>query len=387
MSPKKKILIFTSTFPRWQNDTDPPFVFELARRLTTRFEVHVLAPAYPGAKDAELMEDIHVRRFHYFIPFWEKLAGGIGMLPTLKSTPLYYFQVPFFLAGACLALRRMIRQIHPDILHAHWVIPQGLVAALHRDLFGAVSKLVVTAHGGDIFGLKRLGFLKRFVLNRADCITVVSNAVQQEVLKFNLSASPSLDVIPMGVDSSRFSPDKKNSALRKKYDIRGPFLLFVGRLTEKKGVRYLIDAMPYVLSKYPDARLLIVGSGELEGELKQRSMHLGSSICFTGAVPNEALAEYYATADLFIMPSVVAGDGDREGFGLVCVEAAMSGCTVVAFDIPAVKDILGQDYTYYANSETLGAVIVNAIQHPEKVDVSRFDWSVICEKYTQLYLS
>ena len=81
---KPRILVFTSTFPRWQNDTDPPFVYELCKRLTDDFDVHVLTPHYPGAKYEEIFCGVTVRRYRYFLPKFEKLAGSVGILPTLR---------------------------------------------------------------------------------------------------------------------------------------------------------------------------------------------------------------------------------------------------------------------------------------------------------------
>lgn len=378
---KKRLLVFASTFPRWLGDTNPPFVFELSKRLTSQFEVHVLTPSYPGAKKNEVMEACHVHRFHYFIPAFEKLAGSGGILPILKKNKFNWFLVPFFLIGSFFAFASLYRLIKPSSVHAHWIIPQGLVVAVYKTLFGMKARFVITSHGGDIFGLKKLNFLKKWVLSKADHLTVVSNAIKKEVstLKVNVPTS----VIPMGVDSEKFHPSKRDLSLKKKYGIKGPFLLFVGRLTEKKGVRYLISAMPAVVKKHPLAKLLIVGSGELEKELKEltASLRMNDHIVFVGAVVNAQLPVFYATADVFVAPSIIASNGDREGFGLVFVEAGMSGCTVVASDTPAVKDIFGEKYSYYSNTASLSAVILKALSKPISVDLKRFDWRVISRRY------
>ena len=94
---KKKLLVTTSTFPRWENDTDPPFVYELSRRLANSFDITVLAPNYPGALTREEMSGIQVHRFRYFFKKLEILAGSEGILPTLKKNVLFNFLVPFFL--------------------------------------------------------------------------------------------------------------------------------------------------------------------------------------------------------------------------------------------------------------------------------------------------
>ncbi len=109
---KKKLLVVSSTFPRcqesmilehdqeqqfltWRNDTIPPFVYELSKRLTDDFDVYVLAPHYPGAKTFEIMDNMKVYRFRYFLEKYQKLAGNTAILPTLKKNKLFYFQVPF----------------------------------------------------------------------------------------------------------------------------------------------------------------------------------------------------------------------------------------------------------------------------------------------------
>ena len=101
---KKNLLIVTSTFPRWKNDTDPPFVFELAKRLTDAFNINVLAPNYPDALDEETIEGLKVHRFRYFLKNLEILAGSEGILPTLKKNKLFYLLVPFFILAEFFAL-------------------------------------------------------------------------------------------------------------------------------------------------------------------------------------------------------------------------------------------------------------------------------------------
>ncbi len=72
----------------------------------------------------------------------------------------------------------------------------------------------------------------------------------------------------MGVDTTRFHAGRRDEKLRGRLGARGPLVLFVGRLAEKKGVRYLLEAMPKVIEKFPDTTLVIVGDGSLRGELE-----------------------------------------------------------------------------------------------------------------------
>jgi glycosyltransferase involved in cell wall biosynthesis len=396
---KKKLLVTTSTFPRWENDTDPPFVYELSRRLANSFDITVLAPNYPGALTREEMSGIQVHRFRYFFKKLEILAGSEGILPTLKKNVSFNLLVPFFLLGEFLALVKLTRKIKPDIIHAHWILPQGFIAALAKKITGV--PFVVTTHGGDIYGLQGrfATTLKRYALHKAAHVTVVSKDIQQTIKK-KFGENILTEVISMGVDSQLFNPDKKDDQLRRKYGITGPFLLFVGRLTEKKGVRYLIEAMPEVLKTFPESKLLIIGTGELRQELSRlvNSLGLQERVIFTGAISNNELPKYFATADIFIGPSTQAKGGDTEGFGLTFVEAAMSGCIVIGTDVGGIGDIIEHGKTGFLVKEKDPAAITdtlcNILQQSDSLSdmktaarqkmISKFDWQVIAEKYQKV---
>ena len=396
---KKKLLVTTSTFPRWKNDTDPPFVYELSRRLARHFDITVLTPNYPGALASEKMAGLQVHRFRYFFKKLELLAGSEGILPTLKKKPLFNLLVPFFLLGELRALLKLTRETKPDIIHAHWILPQGFIAALAKKITGV--PYIVTTHGGDIYGMqgKFATALKRYALHNAAHVTVVSKDIRQ-IIKQKFGEDILTEVISMGVDSQLFHPDRKSPALREKYKISGPFLLFVGRLTEKKGARYLVEAMPAVLKNFPESKLLIIGTGELHQELILLSESLGlqDSVIFTGAIPNNELPEYFATADIFIGPSIQAAGGDTEGFGLTFVEAAMSGCIVVASDVGGISDIIKDGKTGYLVREKDPAAIADALctilkqtdilsdirTAARQKMISQFDWQVIADQYAKV---
>ncbi len=399
---KKKLLVTTSTFPRWENDTDPPFVYELSRRLANSFDITVLAPNYPGALTREEMSGIQVHRFRYFFKKLEILAGSEGILPTLKKNVSFNLLVPFFLLGEFLALVKLTRKIKPDIIHAHWILPQGFIAALAKKITGV--PFVVTTHGGDIYGLqgKFATALKRYALHNAAHVTVVSKDIQQTIIK-KFGKNILTGVISMGVDSQLFHPDKKDLSLREKNKISGPFLLFVGRLTEKKGVRYLIEAMVSVLKNSPETKLMLIGTGELHHELSRLVVSLGlqENVIFTGAIPNNELPKYFATADIFIGPSIQAEGGDTEGLGLTFVEAGMSGCIVIGTDVGGIGDIIEHGKTGFLikekDSKAIADVLVSILGDKQKLAgirenarkkmVSQFDWQSIADQYAVLLKS
>lgn len=401
MPTKKKLLILSSTFPRWAGDTLPPFVYELSRRLLDAFEVHVLAPASPGALDSEIMAGVHVHRFHYFLRRYEKLAGSGGILPALRRNKAFYFQVPFYLAGLRRAVERMVREIAPDVVHAHWLVPQGAIAA--SVCRTADVPYVVTAHGADVFGLQMAAgrAAKRYALRHAAAVTAVSRPLASEIVKIYPDCSAPR-IISMGVDAARFKRDAALSHVRAQFSPKGPLLLFVGRLEEKKGVGYLIEAMPPILEKFPSATLLIVGTGSLEPSLKNlsRSLNLEDSIIFAGSVQNNDLPAYYSAADVFIGPSVRTPGGDTEGLGLTFIEAGLSGCALVGSDVGGIPDLIRDGETGLLVPEKDGAAIAHAVMRllgdpafarrlameARSVFERDYDWGIVSAKYAELLL-
>jgi len=398
---KKNLLIVTSTFPRWKNDTDPPFVFELAKRLKGDFNVSVLTPNYPGALSYENMEGIGVHRFRYFLKGYEKLAGSEGILPTLKKNRLFYLIVPFFILAEFGALLKLVKKTKPHVIHAHWILPQGFVAALAHKITRV--PFVLTTHGADIYGLqgKFVSTLKGFALKKAATVTVVSKDIEKTI-NTKFSKDIHTEIIPMGVDSALFHPEKKDSQIRKKFGIKGPFLLYVGRLSEKKGVKYLLEALPLVLEQFPDCKLLIIGTGELSRSLKQQadSLNLKNKVIFTGAIPNNELPSYFASADIFVGPSIKAEGGDTEGFGLTFVEAAMSGCAVVGTNVGGISDIIQDGETGFLvqekNSQAIADTLIKFLENQKQFNnlkilarermVHKFDWQSISDKYARILI-
>lgn len=383
---KKKVLVFASTFPRWKKDTIPPFVYELSKRLTKDFDVTVLTPSFPGAKEEEKMEGMKVKRFHYYLGKGETLASNEGILPALKKSKLNYLKIPFFMLGEFFALRRQVKEDRPDVVHAHWIIPQGFVAALIKKMYGV--RYVVTSHGSDIMGLKGFKGIKKFVLRNAERVTVVSNALKKKI-KDEIDADVKVDVIPMGIDTSLFSPKKKDNSIKKKYGVNDKFLLFVGRLAPEKGVDVLIESMPEVVREFPRAKLLIIGKGTLEDELKKRAkeLKLNDNVKFVGWVDNKELPGYYATADVFVSPS------RREGSPVSYYEALACGAPLVVGDLPISKELVGKERGFVVRQEDskdladkLKKVLAKKFSSNllSRFARERADWENVAKKYVEV---
>jgi glycosyltransferase involved in cell wall biosynthesis len=346
-SASMRVLVLASTFPRWAGDTEPPFVYNLSRRLAERFQITVLAPHAAHARRQERMDGMDVHRFRYFWPERSQQLAYGGMLPNLRRNRWLWAQVPFFLTAELIAAVRLIRSRKIDVIHAHWLVPQGLVAALA----GLITRrpVVVTAHGADVYGLRGgvTSTIKRWILRRMNRVTAVSEHLAGAIHELAPNQPVTVDVISMGVDTDRFYARHNATALRRKLGIPGPMILFVGRLAEKKGLRYLLDAMPAVLRQAPGATLVVIGDGPLRGELSLQAhdLKLGESVRFLGARKPEDLPEFYSAADVFVGPSIVAQGGDTESFGLVFAEAMACGCPVVASNVGGVGDLVQDEKT------------------------------------------
>lgn len=389
--PRPVLLVLASTFPRWRGDPEPGFVQELAKRMTGQFRVLALVPGAPGAPRRELMDGVEVVRFRYAPHRLQTLVNDGGIVTNLKRRPWKWLLVPAFGLSQAWNTWRLLRRHRVDIVHAHWLIPQGLVVALLGCLPGRAPALLVTSHGADLFALKGrvYGWLRRFVLRRASVVTVVSEAMRDELIRSG-ERSDRVLVRPMGVDlAGRFSLDP--SVPRSADEI-----LFVGRLVEKKGLSHLIDAMPAVLARRPTAHLTVAGFGpeRPEREAQVARLALAGKVTFVGAVSQADLVALYRRAAVFVAPFVQAASGDQEGLGLVVVEAAGCGCPVVVADLPATRDVFRDAKPAAtvtpASAQDLADAVCKVLEDPPDTLalrdslVRRFDWRSVAEGYGQL---
>lgn len=363
--------------------------------------VLVLAPNFPGGRKREELEGVAVCRFNYFIPRLQRLCYGSGILPNLRKSPWLWGQVPFLLAAMFCGVVRLVRQEKIWVINAHWLLPQGLVAALIRVFVR--SPLVLSVHGGDLFAFRGATglLLKRLALKQADCCTANSRYTRQVLQQ--LGCKVPVSIVPMGVDLDDFRPGQFNVGLKSRLAIQGQMILFVGRLVEKKGARHLLEAMPEVLKRFPQAVLVVVGDGALRQSLQglARSMAILDSVRFMGAVPHSELPQFYATTDLFVGPSVVDADGDTEGLGVVFLEAAASEVPIIGTTAGGISDILIDEVTGLTvrpgDSHQLAQAMTRLLQDADLGRrlarqarahvVKRFSWVNVAEEFGRVFES
>jgi glycosyltransferase involved in cell wall biosynthesis len=391
-SGRPTVLVLATTYPRWANDHEPGFVHELCRRLTDRFDVVVVVPDAPGADASGQLDGVDVIRYRYAPRRFQTLVNDGGIAGNLRRERWKWLLVPGFLLMQYVAARREMGRRHIDVIHAHWLISPGVIA---RFLSGRGVPYVVTSHGGDLFGFRSSPFvrIKRWVAASAASMSVVSSAMAEEARTLSLPVDR-IDVIPMGVDvEHRFVAEA--STLRASNE-----LLFVGRLVEKKGLRYLLDAMPSIIEARRDVRLRIVGFGPERPALEARVTELGldGHVTFVGAVEQRALPDIYRRATIFVAPFVRDASGDQEGLPVALMEAVLTGCPFVVGDVNGLDDLLGSEASAFRVDPTqphaIARAVLDSLDHPQKAldvaakarDIARahVDWRVVSKRYGQL---
>lgn len=399
---KKRILVTTSSFPRFDLDHIPPFALYLSEFLSSYYEVTVIAPHSAQTPVREKLKSLIVLRFRYFIERYEVFSEkAIG--PLLRRKPHYLALVPFFVFGQLYTLIKTIKRNNYFFVQAHWIIPQGLVAVIANSLLRRKIKIMIISHGGDIFGQRSsfARYLMQWTLRRSDIIVGVSSPIKRAIELLSDKKLKNCSVIPMGVDTRIFNPFTPRISMDEMYGLGGLILLYVGRLSEKKGIKYLISAMPEILSNHPKAGLLIVGDGELREELEEQVASLNlldCSIVFAGSIANIHLPSYYASADVFISPSIVAKSGDMEGLPVTLMEAMSSGIPVVTTALEGTLDLIEDRESGVlvepSNSALIAEKVSELLDSPETrkeiglraraLIIESFSWEQIAKKYADL---
>lgn len=240
----------------------------------------------------------------------------------------FHISIPAF-----LMVKRIIKKEMPDIVHTHLI---------HGDFYGTlaasqlgIKRIITSKHNDDNFRrMKLMRIFNRYFNRKAEKVIAISQALGDFCEEFEHVDSKKIEVIRYGLDE--FSSRLRDRSLRKKLGYQPQDILFgiIARLTEQKGHVYLLKAFREVNAKYPRAKLLVVGSGELRTKLEEMvsDLNLNDQVKFLGR--RDDTPDIYNALDVFIHPSI------WEGFGLVFLEAMSFSLPVIATRVSAIPEVV-----------------------------------------------
>jgi glycosyltransferase involved in cell wall biosynthesis len=377
-----------------------PIAHGVARR---GHRVHVVAPWHPLITRPAIEGGVH---FHFYRYAPHRSINVFGYAGALREDVALrwsaWIAAPLALAAGLRAARHVARRAGATIMHGHWVLPGGVTASMAAPEL----PLVVSLHGSDVYVAERHAALRRFaklVFRRAEWVTACSDDLRTRAIA--LGAAPqTTEVIPYGVDPQRFRPSREApESVRRAFglDSRMPLVVAVGRLVRKKGFDYLIDAMAALRSVPLDARLIVVGGGDLDGELRARAVRAGVAdrVLFAGTVHHDRVADFLAAADIVAVPSIRDEAGNVDGLPNVVMEALASATPVVATPAGGIAAVIRDGETGVLvperNAAALAAAIQGLLEAPERRvqigqtarrDVqSRFGWDSVAQRLETAY--
>jgi glycosyltransferase involved in cell wall biosynthesis len=379
-----RALFIAHAYPRYERDPVGSFILRLATALKSQdIEAEVLAPAAAGLVPTETIEGIPVHRYRYAPVPLQTLAYTGNMSAQVRTSWRARLAMAGLLSSGFTSAARLFRSGRFDLVHAHWWFPGGLVAAaLH-----AVTHmpLVTTLHGSDVRLARDIPGGRRmfgWVSGASDRLTTVSSWLARQAMELAPEASPV--VAPMPVAPGLFTPGTSRDENR---------LLFVGKLTEQKGLQHLLRALTTMRTR-PEVD--VVGAGRVDdARFVRMAQELGVAdrINWLPLLSQAELAEKYRESAVHVIPAV------DEGLGLTAIESLLSETPVVAFDSGGVPDIVVPGQTGIlvppGDALALGAALDALLENPAErarlgsegrtLATARFSPDAVAARYASVY--
>lgn len=320
-----------------------------------------------------------------FAPEIEKIGIKVMLLPQKKDGPDYL---------SFLKVAKIVREEKIDVIHTHNT--QALVDGAVAKVLSTAKRVIHTDHARSFPDKKRYMFAEWLLSHFVYKMVGVSKHTCENLRKYEKISRKKISMVPNGIDINRFDGKVDKAAKRLQIGIKkaGPIIGLCVRLTEQKGIIFLLKAMPAIIKRFPEIILIIAGDGPLRTKLEQETKDLGISenVSFIG--PRLDINEIIGMLDLYILPSV------WEGLPMVILEAMSVGCPVVATDVggvnTAIKDRSTGLIVKSKSPEQLSGAIIEILDNHElrqkcirngKAEImKKFTAEIMAQSYEKLYL-
>jgi glycosyltransferase involved in cell wall biosynthesis len=379
-----KALFLAHAYPRTVGDPVGSFILRLAVALREQgVGVVVVAPSAPGLAATDEIEGIPVERYRYASASAETLAYTGTMSAQVRGSWAGRAALAALLAAGSARALTAARRHRVNLVHGHWWFPGGLMGAGVSRLLGL--PLITTSHGSDLRlarQVPRATVLLRATVRRSASFTTVSRWLATELESLVPGSSPV--VAPMPIAPGLFEPAAERARDR---------LLFVGKLSEQKGLHHLLEALARMRAR---PSLEVVGAGRVDDvHLRSMARELGldDRITWRPLLPQAELAVLYREATALVIPAV------EEGLGLTAVEALLSETPVVAFASGGVTDAVVHEETGLlvrpGDAAALAAALDDLMTRPDRGAalgragrrrvLNTFSMEAVGKRYAELY--
>ncbi len=359
-----KIGFITPSFTLNEERVDLPFLFEIAKKVSERHEVHVYAMHHPPMKSQYKLGNINIYPFDGQRPksVWKRMKLWYDVLQTIRYE---HRKSPF------------------DIFHALWVNEPGFLGVLASKILHA--PLVASVCGGELVSMPDLDYgtydslphrlMTKLTFHNAAKITVSSSLIQNICLQKFPQYQHKIIFLPFGIDVNRFCPLEKRRVQNNGFNV-----LTVGWLNHIKNQKLLIDAVAKAKKQIPTIHLRIVGEGILENELKNyvHSLNLDDTVSLTGRIAWHKLPEIYQNADVFSLTSL------HEGQAMVILEAGASGLPIISTPVGSAVDLNGAAILVQPNNsgELASALVRLFFNEEERLKKANDVLQLVKERFT-----
>lgn len=401
-----KICMLTTSYPTWSEKHNEfirgKFVHDMAKYLVKAgVDVHVITQHDKDTKSYELKDGVHIHRFHYFFSNCETLTKDPGIPENIKRFKNKLL-VPFYLFFLILNALRVINKYKLKIINAHWGFPTGYIGLILNKVTG--NTLVTTLYGAEIFPfLQGKHTLIKPLLKSALTGSNIVAGISRETVHAakTISGRNDIHLIPDGIDMEYYVPGDKNHALLSKYNCLGKqVVFFTGRMVERKGHKYLLEAMKAVKKRSLNVKLLLGGNGPLYPNLNRlrSDLQLEDVVEMPGFLPEDELVPILQSVDLHVLPSCVDSNGDTEGSATAAFEAMSCGTPSIVSriggNIGALEEGKGAYYFESSNSQDLADKILLLLADKALLDRNKnearnyikdhYSWEASISSYLQL---